>query len=787
MSLRNRMSHRRPSSEGRPDLAGGGAGIRVHPGSLDESQHHHSSVFLLETEGERLDGSLPGLGAEPLESALSTNPWSLLAQRSGALEHPMRIQARQVVCAFSALARGVTASEWLKPLQALPDDSPFRPYGQLAQAQRALSQGDLSGARALAAVLESDAAVGAAARILQRLAGGARSAPTSELRQDEHEPAEHRAVVDWVQGYEGVRRWLGALDGAWSDLDPQSALQSLGGGLRELQRLWPALARVVQDEVALRWLEQGWPPRGLCLLLGLPPGSPELLRYQALVLGPMHHKEAAFLWLRYSQQAALPAPKRAAALAEAAERLLQAPGYCPSCGMIHEPSGVQTSLFPGLTKKLRQSFEGAVSEDGGRLARSAGGREGTREGELSPLTLLTDAILLDPRAAYYARLVEVLELRGEAHGVDAALHEAIQQVLERWIQVHPDDVEGLLRLARLSQKRGATRRALLYAQRAEQLVPHSREIQGMKLGMLLSSAIRRMRQRRPHLMLLDAEAMSQLHGLDGLLRPLQVALQALAWELSPAGQGRSDTLMMVGNHTGDPVSAFLLVHDLVGMGAHPGFRMTLKLDPEPSAALRKVAMGLSRYEAWKKELSLPGLGVGEVLRRVVKRLPVEPVAVSADDLVILCRAAGEQGRSELLLRLTRDALVLGSTLSPSQLLLFRADALTLSGCAARRIEDCLSAAYTLALKESTPAARQRVESWAFRRVGDSPQGIHLMARALIVLSDEALEQVLLRERALGPLPGLTSELAIPGTRRGRKRKPLLKLESPHEPSTVLEQ
>lgn len=470
------------------------------------------------------------------------------------------------------------------------------------------------------------------------------------------------------------------------------------------------------------------------------------------------------------------APEQALKLAEAAETLLRASGYCPSCGVVHTTACTQTSFFPGLAKKLRAVLE-TLGTPLPPSSKAGAGGERSRESAQSPLLLLAEAIRLHPRREYHARLVSILDLRIHLHGNDASLNDALSLILESWVKTHPEDVDGLLRIARFSRHRGATRRALEFAEQAEQLCPERREIKLLKLEMLLGSALRRMRQRRASLLQVDVEAMSQLASLDSLIRPLQMALRALAWELSPSGQSRSDTLAMVAVHTGDPVSSFLLVQDLVELGEHPGFRMTLKIDSNPATALHLMASGLARFESWRADLGLMGSGIGDVLRRVSKRLPPEPIPCAEPDWEVICRAASVHGPIDLMVRLTSDALILGPDVPSSSLLLWRARALERSGCAVRRVEECFGAAYTRALQEQNPEQIRVLRECLAEREQVSLRDDLDPSVDPLGVSEALFEQVVLREKTLARQKGVGRDAMSSGARRGRKPRALVSTDA----------
>src|SRR5262249_40875833 len=139
---------------------------------------------------------------------------------------------------------------------------------------------------------------------------------------------------------------------------------------------------------------------------------------------------------------------------------------------------------------------------------------------LSPHAVLERACEADPCAENFERWLRQAEDESPA---------TCDLVAERWSAALPNDVPPLLRLMQSAEKRNALHKAFKFMERAEQIDGLNPEVRRARLRLLVSMAVRHLREKKPKLAekeLRQIEALPQARQDD---RPAFVAALRFVW------------------------------------------------------------------------------------------------------------------------------------------------------------------------------------------------------------------------------------------------------------------
>lgn len=705
------------------------------------------------------------------------DPWSVARSAVLPSGHPLKVQAGVVCEAFTRIAEGDTTSAVLSPLSQIPRRSPFAPYVLALRAMHALYSGELEQARQLAAAVGEDSPAGKLGRAVRALAGEPVENPTKALRR----------LMAISGGKQSLGERLALLDKAFSESTHHHAARLLEALMRDLKRDRSRLVRPVREEAARRWVKLDWPPPALYGALALEFDTPERAQLSAIALEASMPADGARFWIDFAESPGMSGPDRALVLARAAELIQRDPDFCSECGVVHgtmEGSDLNTAekkreflklaqragVQDGMPIKLKQMMEAVLNGD---LILPDEAPDDT----LDPLELLEEARTLDPQPETFAQRLKLLEEYGTPKERESEL--------ELWASAHPTDIRPLIQLAELARIRGASRQALDYIQRAEAQDTLNPDVKLQKLRLLLNSAVRRLKQKRPHLVGQDLFAMKALVGVPEEVRlPLIAGLELLASRPHPIARGTNtggtntggttartpaDDVVSLARFTGDPGSAYVLLAGLCDLTGHT-FPAVLPAAIVSHMDLQGIVTGISRFTLFHRMLEIPPKGISALFSLVLDFLPKgEPPKLPVPASLVLAETAltldfphvSNLFSGDSLLMLQGNTEGAGGKLEPTSVptsvpthvlsspllaavLLHRGRAL-MRVLEVRRAVGCLRAAFTLARRQGD-SITQRLALQALQTgLGTSPRHTGAGHKNLEPISDEELKAVLTTE------------------------------------------
>ena len=298
---------------------------------------------------------------------------------------------------------------------------------------------------------------------------------------------------------------------------------------------------------------------------------------------------------------------------------------------------------------------------------------------------------------------------------------AADSVAERWRKARPGEVQPLLHLMESAEKRNALKKSLKYLEEAEDLDRLNPAVRRAKARLLVSAALRHLRQRKTHLVPAEIEqllAVPEARAGDGFALAAALGWCRAAVERDDeARQGREIEL----TRSIGAVAANLLLSALLTVAEWPSHLAAPVLDARhtPPAELLAGAIRACLLGDWVG-LSVPLLfgWTG----KLIEALKNPAGSVDAAQLLVLGEAALNDSARELAYAVSGAGLVLGN--ANARFLFLRARALP--GWASVRHEGCLAAALELARCERDTELAGKILDGLSRggrfasRGGDSP-------------------------------------------------------------------
>ncbi len=532
-----------------------------------------------------------------------TDPGRLADSPALPAGHPLRRQADTVQRLFNAVTAAPLPPGALADLDTIPRQSPLAPWKLLIRALDAFYRRADKLAEANLARIPTDSGPGRLVPVLRALLPGTRT-PAEVADFGPGTPA--AALVEQVSaGSHGRRLQL-------------SRALSRGDG-RTLRRLLPWLAslptahrhtfiRTVLDH----WQRNGGLPSGLIDLLSHQDIDPELPRLAALSLEHSQWDGALLVWDAYLSAAQ--AAGRLSSGSPATVRIL-----------LH-----MSELFPTDRQRLLDDLDVASEHDlrhalrSGRLpdvfdraavlerARQAVGSVPARLG----------AQVFAAMVAYYAQ-----------HDAKRAEAEA-----EAWHAAYPDDLDPLLYLSEVAEKRGALRKALGFVAKAEALNRLHPQLRDSRFRLLLASAERRIRGARATLAAADLERLTQEpQANDGDTRAYVLALNwALAQKMADTAGARAwaETLAETVNNQALHALILATASEMTKV-ARPRWSASVS----PPQAVEGLARACALFGALDRRVCVPDSFVSQVEKNLD--------GASIAQLYALCHAGLAIGRPTL--------------------------------------------------------------------------------------------------------------------------------------------
>jgi hypothetical protein len=274
---------------------------------------------------------------------------------------------------------------------------------------------------------------------------------------------------------------------------------------------------------------------------------------------------------------------------------------------------------------------------------------------------------------------------------------------EAWHAARPQDVGALLWLMDASERRSAYQKSLNYLEQAEQLDRLNPAVQRAKLRLLVASALRHFRQRKPHLAGREIERIEQLPEPDGSLTLLASALRSVSRALDTDSEATAKKGADAETSGRDPVSAYVLERAIAerALDGEKTFSPPADVNSEDTTTLVR---GLAKACALGDRAGIPLAIPREWQDRLMAAFMSPAFAHDTAEMLVVGQAAIRSQAFELAFAVSVAGMARGG--ADARFLYLRARALP--PWAAERRYGCLSAALELARRERDTDLSARV-------------------------------------------------------------------------------
>jgi len=541
--------------------------------------------------------------------------------------HPLREGAAALRAAFEAVTSGPVADDALT-LPQVSHRSPLASWKMLARAIAAWYRGD---ADASVKWVQAIAADSVPARLVPALKTLLRQNPEVKLT------AGAAALVAETGGdREALRPALTALDKL---LDDDGSDQQILGEIRRVLALarqhCPELVERLKQHISIR-----------CMLADL-----EFNQVMGAI-GGMARKDAHFFRLYARALESRRDPEdyaQAALLWEEFRKHAIREGWFPANG----PEEATVLLHAAKLIEEVPEDDFAPPEIGGGPA------------TLAPERIYGRACSMDPHPEAFRQWLDWAREQEDWRPGDRAA--------EQWHRARPLDVEPLLYLSEAAEKRGSFKKALDFLEEAERLDRVNPEARKTRLRLLVSTAIRHLKQKKPHL---AEEGIRQLEELPEMRtgdRPAFVA--ALRWGVASVRYDRTAMAALEAEaqqRMETPAAAYLLLNGI--SRAATGIDQPGSQPPKIKASERaSLAAGVARACALGDSMGVPFTIPSEWQKSLTTALTKSEAKLDAALLRALGEAALRRGDHELAYAATAAGLRQGG--ADARFLFIRAQAL----------------------------------------------------------------------------------------------------------------
>jgi hypothetical protein len=573
-------------------------------------------------------------------------------------EHALRIAASAVTIAFQAVTEG-PASDDLLTLPQVARRSPLASWKALVGAIACYYRREDVGCRKWLAAISGDSVPARLIPALTAMLDGKTGGPFS--------PAESRLIATAGDRGTALRSALAQLESAFASKKKQPVLDAVRMVMAASIGAEPSLRERLRQHIAVRCFAQHIQPGAAHSALG---GTPRLDAYFYRLLARSLEEagyvegsaEAVIVWEQFRREAIR-------------ERWFAAGGL---------EDGVLSLYMAEMVAKLPAHVVEEMSE-----------RKGSRRdhGEAAKDEHLPSAALLYERACQADASPEAFEawLRWAQKQQDGKMADG---VAERWRKARPAEIQPLLHLMESAERRDALKKSLKYLEEAEELDRLNPAVRRAKARLLVSAAIRHLRQHKAHLVPAEVEQLLAVPEVrQGDVSALAAALRwcsAVTDGDNGARQERERELI----GTIGPVAADLLILALARAAGLSAGVSAPQFDARrtPPAELLAGAVRACLVGDWV------GLSIPLFLSwtgKLIEAIHHSENAADAAQLLVLGEAAVCDFAREVAYAVSTAGLALGS--APARFLYLRARALPI--WMEIRREGCLWAALGLARRE----------------------------------------------------------------------------------------
>jgi hypothetical protein len=695
------------------------------PAAAQQLAEHDREISAIEGNLEGVVGPLrdPNLPAEErgrIETFIRQRIYDLPALATVSSlppEHPLRRAASALATAFLAVTEG-PVDDALLALPELSRRSPLAPWKALVRAIASYYRREDQECRKWLEVIATDSVP---ARLIPSFAAMLGTSTSARFSL-----AEQKLIAVAGDHSAALRSALAALEEAFDAKKRRRTLDAIRTAMAASDRCDAEMRDRLRQHIAVRAGMQHLQPTAVnAALRGSPRWDAYYFRLLARALEEQHfaesNAEAAIVWEDFRREAIK-------------ENWFAADGL---------EDGVLSLHVAKMLEKIPPDVLAEIREEEAYYRKP---RKGGQEDVLpSPGRLYERACRADPSLEAFQMWLSWAAKAGPSQLAD--------NVAESWRKARAKDIQPLLHLMESAEKRSAYKKSLKYVEEAEELNRLNPNVRRAKLRLLLSAAIRHLRQGKTHLAHAGIEQIESVPEV----RPGEIAALAgaLRWccaalDLDPAGQLKQEAEL---KQSMGSVAVFLLVAALAKAGdiGAKGTPPMLRVSRTPAAELLTGAVKACALGQWAGLPILLPFSWNDALIAALK-LPNCPL--DAAQMLVLGDAALDSGLAEL--AFTVSALGLATGGANARFLFLRARALPL--WAFLRQEGCFAAALELARRERDSELAGKILDWLS---GDRPDGRRSRAykpRAgnLQIASrpapPELLSQILEEEQALKQFP-----------------------------------
>jgi hypothetical protein len=416
---------------------------------------------------------------------------ALAAVSSLPAEHPLREGAAAVGAAFRAVTQGPVDDQAVA-LSEVSHRSPLAPWKALIRAIASFYRREDDICRKWLQAVPEDSAPARLVRPLMAMLG---TNATSEFGA-----AEQRLMTAVGNESAALRPALAALEKALAAKKRKPLLDAARAAVAICRQCCPRICERLRQRIAIRSLASGVSRQAICSAIG---GTPrEDAQFWRLLARSFEHnsrrealEEALYAWEYFRREAIR-------------EKWFAA-------GSLED--GVLSLHMAQIAERLPPDYDD-VGHSGPRRNRSVGGLG--EEDLRSPEMLYERACQADPHPDAFHTWLNWADKHRSWKAAD--------HVAELWRQARPADTRPLLYLTESAEKRGAYQKSLKHLEDAEQLDRLNPEVRRTKLRLLLSAAIRHLKQRKTRLATAEAERLEALPEVqEGDIAALAAALRLI--------------------------------------------------------------------------------------------------------------------------------------------------------------------------------------------------------------------------------------------------------------------
>ena len=602
-------------------------------------------------------------------------------------EHPLRTAAAALHKAFTDVTSGPVADESL----ALPEvsrSSPLAPWKMLVRAIAAYYRRDDALCEKCLAAVDADSAAARLAPALHTMAS-AKLHPPQNLT-----PAAAALVNEAGGSLDSLRAALKRLDSALDRRNQQSILQDVANAVRVCRQAEPVLLDRLRQHISVRAMMAGLKPDKVAAAMH-GPSLKNAYFWRLLARSfeedkgePMAVGQACSAWEEFRKHALregwFPAkgPEAATVYLRIADQLRH--------------------LGPDNLEKVRHDFEyhfdGHAGYYKGQPPEIRALMSGRGRGELYflyPHSVLERACEADPCTENFQRWL---------HHAEEASPATCDRVAERWCAALPRDIPPLLHLMRSAEERNALQKAFKLMERAEHIDGLNAEVRHARLRLLVSMAVRHLREKKANLAGKDLRQMEALPQAQQGDRPAFVAALRFVWcILRDAKQEAASAHAEAVRFLGDGATAQFLFLQVERWCGRPHSELG-----NPTRPTTPLWVAFGRVCALGEDMGMPVDLIDEIQAQLMKELSAPNISPNPRPLAALGEAAMRQNHFPLAYTIAGAGLAQGAG-GQARFLLLRAR--SLPPWEQERRSSCLAAASDLARRQHDSDLLKRIGEW----------------------------------------------------------------------------